>query len=353
MISKQTVLNLKMQRQHFYPKANPAEYNGLFRLMSPVTTLYWTRPGDPPTLVHRADFDDIYYNDGRRSRREIIKGRFQKGGIGYISADEMELFAGLYRIDLGKLSKKEYEILDLLEHEGSLNIHELKEVTKMFVKDITPILHRLQEGFRVYEDQRDREWDRSWYAFENEFPEVDIKRYTRIEALKIVLMRFAEAHVFFDLDMARSFYQLPKSDIELAIKGLVEEKALDSLTFEGKNGFMRTKDVLYLKENEVPKAPPSVYLIHRNDFLVKSHEPILKKQYHHPDYGLLFYVLIDGEFIGALYGRFTFGPIEVRSIQINLSKAEFESRKSEILDAIHVECDPEVCPLPEITLIEN
>jgi hypothetical protein len=314
--------------------------------MSPVSTLYWTRPGDPPTLVHRADFDDIYYNDARRSRREIIKGRFQKGGIGYICADEMELFAGLYRTDLGKLSKKEFEILDLLEHEGSLNIHELKEVTGMFVKDITPILHRLQEGFRVYEDQRDREWDRSWYAFENEFPEVDIKRYSRIEALKIVLLRFAEMHVFFDLEMAKAFYQLPKADLEKALQQLVEEEMLVPAQVDEKKGFMSQSDAAFLSIEELPVLPGLVVILHRSDFLVKSHEPTLKKQFTDPEHGLLFYILIDGEFRGALFGRFTFGPIEVKKIKIHLPETEFHARKEEILNAIQAEIDPEQSPLP-------
>lgn len=346
MISKENILRLFLLRQHLIEKASPSVYDGLFRAMSPVSTLYWTRPGDPPTLVHRADFDDIYYNDARRSRREIIKGRFQKGGVGYICSDEMELFAGLYRTDLGKLSKKEFEILDLLEHEGSLNIHELKEVTGMYVKDITPILHRLQEGFRVYEDQRDREWDRSWYAFENEFPEVDIKRYSRIEALKIVLLRFAEMHVFFDLEMAKAFYQLPKADIDQALQELVEEDALVPVQVAEKKGFMSKSDAANLSSEDLPAQPGSVVILHRSDFLVKSHEPALKKQFTDPDHGLLFYILIDGEFRGALFGRFTFGPIEVRKIKIQLPEESFITRKQEILLAIQTEIDPTLSPYP-------
>lgn len=43
----------------------------------------------------------------------------------------------------------------------------------MLVKEITPVLHRLQEAFLVYEDQYDGEWDRSWYRFEEMFPETN------------------------------------------------------------------------------------------------------------------------------------------------------------------------------------
>ena len=65
------------------------------------------------------------------------------------------------------------------------------------MKQITPILHRLQEAFLIYEDQYDGEWDRGWYKFIEMFPEININRYTRLEALKIVLQRFAYRIVWF------------------------------------------------------------------------------------------------------------------------------------------------------------
>jgi hypothetical protein len=323
-----------MQRQHLLKKANKKEYEELFRMMSPVSTLYWTRPGDPPVLVYRAAFDDLRWNDEKRSRREILKRSFQKGGIGYVHADELELFAGLYRTDLGKLTKQEYELLNLLEHEGSMNLHELKEVTGILIKDLTPILHRLQEGFKVFEDQRDREWDRNWYAFENEFPEVDVKRYTRIEALKIVLMRFAQVHVCFDSPMVRSFYQLPKEDIAKAIKELVNENQLVPFLLEGSEEFMAKEDFDYLSDNELPEMPKSIFLLHRNDFLVKSLEHELKKQFTDSEHGLLFFLLIDGEFKGAIFGRFTFGPIELRKLKLAIPPEEAEPRKEDVKKAI-------------------
>lgn len=36
----------------------------------------------------------------------------------------------------------------------------MNEETGMLVKEITPVLHRLQEAFLIYEDQYDGEWDR-------------------------------------------------------------------------------------------------------------------------------------------------------------------------------------------------
>lgn len=347
MLTKENLLRLYMDRQHLLKKASKREYEDLFRRMSPVMTLYWTRPGDPPLLEHRAAFDDLRWNDERRSRREIVKGRFVKGTIGYVCPDEWDLFAGLYRQDLGKLSRQEFEILDLLEHEGSMNLHELKEVTGILIKDLTPILHRLQEAFKVYEDQRDREWDRNWYSFENEFPEVDVRRYTRHSALKIVLRRFATAHVCFDYDMARSWYGLPKEDLKKALDEMEAEGALAKIEIDGASEYILREDYDRLEAEEFPEMRPSVFLLHRNDFLVRSLEHELKKRFSDP--GTLYYVLVDGEFRGALFGRFTFGPVELRSLKMDMDSEELLRRKAEILKAIEAEgIDFAQSPLPEI-----
>ncbi|HRY77502.1 MAG TPA: hypothetical protein P5154_01915 [Candidatus Izemoplasmatales bacterium] len=348
MLNKEDILRLYMERQHLLRKADKAEYEKLFRMMSPVTTEYWSRPGDPPHLAHRAAFDDLRYNDDRRSRREIVKGRFQKGGVGYVCPDELDLFAGLYRTDLGKLTRQEFEILNLLEHEGSMNIRELKAVTGMYVKDLTPILHRLQEAFKIYEDQRDREWDRQWYAFENEFPEIDVRRYSRLEALKIVLMRFAQVHVCFDLEMARSFFRLPKEDLANALEILFDEGKLGRIVIDGAEEYIGTDDKTFLETHDLPAMKPSVFLMHRNDFLVRSLEHELKIQFRDPDHGVLFYLLIDGEFRGCLFGRFTFGPVELQVLKLDLDETEIARRKTEILAAVYRDIDPEASPLPRM-----
>ncbi len=109
---------------------------------------------------------------------------------------DWELYACLYRKPLEASNRKQQEILTLLEQEGPLTIQLIKEATGMLVKEITPALHKLQEAFLVYEDQYDGEWDRSWYRFEEMFPETDLERYTRKEALVRLLRRFAYRCVF-------------------------------------------------------------------------------------------------------------------------------------------------------------
>ena len=68
--------------------------------------------------------------------------------------------------------------------EGLLTIHQMKEYTGMLVKEIMPALHQLQEAFLIYEDQNEEQDERGWYKFGEMFPEVNLNRYSRTDALK-------------------------------------------------------------------------------------------------------------------------------------------------------------------------
>ena len=281
------------------------------------------------------DFDDIEFNRDRQLKRKLIKGRFSGGNLGWIVPEDMELFIALYRKTLVKPTEIQLRVLELIEREGPLNIQQMKEATGLLVKEITPALHHLQEAFLIYEDQYDGEWDRGWYKFVEMFPEVDPDKYTRLEALKIVLQRFAYRLVWFDTAMAKSFYKLPEKEIKLAVNELVAE----SILVLSDSGYMLKNDAGLL-ENYEPKVMNFVYAIHRNDFIYKAHEHVLKEivkeltdglEYDHDP---LQYLLIDGEFHGASVGHFRNGPYALNDVVCDLPDAE--SRKEEIIETIRV-----------------
>lgn len=253
--------------------------------------------------------------------------------MGWIMPEEIELFAGLYRKPLTKPTLIQEEILHLVEHAGPLTIQQIKEETGYLVKEITPVLHRLQEAFLVYEDQYDGEWDRGWYTFTEMFPDCDLERYSRKEALKIVLRRFAYRHVVFDVAMAKSYYKVPEKEIKVALTELVAEGVL----LQDEEGYLLSEDVKNVEEYE-PVPMQFVYAVHRNDFLYKSNEHILKEQfkplYEHLEYDHepLQFLLIDGEFHGAVVGHFRNGPYDLNDVVCDLSYAE--ARREEILEAI-------------------
>ena len=326
-----SILFLRMQRQHLINPANEDEYKALYRDLQPGQNVYWNGFGQPPTLSFRADFDDIEYNRQRQRNRDLVKGRFAGGNLGWIVPEDIEIFAALYRKPLVNANMAQLSILNLIDQLGPLNIQQIKEETGMLVKEITPALHRLQEAFLLYEDQYDGEWDRGWCRFEEMFPEADLERYTRAEALHIVLRRFAYRMVWFDTEMARSFYKLPQKEIRTALAAMLETGEL----CEAENGFMLSEDAQQLPQ---PKPMRFVYAIHRNDVLYKAHESQLKKWIqpltgHLPyDHEPLQYLLIDGEFHGASVGHFRNGLYDLNDVVCDLPDPE--ERMDEILTAV-------------------
>lgn len=327
------IISLRMERQCFINKANEEEYIKLYRDMQPGQNVYWNGFGQPPTLSFRAEFDDLEFNRQRQLDRKLLKGRFAGGNLGWIMPEDMELFVGLYRKPITKPSIEQVKVLELIETAGPFTIQQIKEETGLLVKQITQILHRLQEAFLVYEDQYDGEWDRGWYKFEEMFPELNPDRYTRLEALKIVLQRFAYRIVWFDTAMAKSFYKIPEKEIKLAVSELETEGILA----QSEGGYLLASDVRLLESYE-PKKMNFVYALHRNDFLYKTHEHILKEKIKEMtedleyDHEPLQYLLIDGSFHGASVGHFRNGPYDLNDIVCDLPDAK--GRKDEILRAV-------------------
>lgn len=340
--SNHNLINLRAARQHLVNRAGEGDYDVLFRQMSPVRTVYWCCPGEPPCLSFRADFEDTEYCFRMRGRREIVKGRFQDGGIAYIFADELELFGAAYRKLRRGLTEIGEEVLSVLRREGPMNIGLLKEFTGLLSKQISPALHKLQEEFIVFEDQADNEWDRAWYLFEDEFPDVDFERYKRPEAIKIIIERFAWLNVRVDGDMIRSFYRFPAKEIKIAL----EELEVEGKLVPWENGYIRSEDTGSLTFGEEAAAGvKGVLALHRNDFLVKSNEHWLKELYRDDTYDVLQYLLVDGAFCGAVLGNFHNGPFDVEDVILDLSGEEARERREEVIEAVRKVNASELSPL--------
>lgn len=326
------ILALRMQRQHLLVPANKRDYDALYRDLQPGMNMYWHGFGQPPECTFRAAFDDVEYNRQRQAKRELVKGRFAGGNLGWIVPDDLPLFAALYMKPIIMMDDVQLTIMTLIERMGPLNIQQIKEETGYLVKTITPALHRLQEAFLLYEDQYDGEWDRAWYRFEEMFPEYDLNQYTRAAALEIILQRFAYRMVWFDSKMAKSFYKLPEKEIRQACSRLVDGGVLTAVD----GGFMLQSGVDAL--DDAPEQLPRVLAFHRNDFLVRALDHELKARFkplydalpydHDPQY----YVMVDGEFRALSVGHFRYGPYEIHDIVCD--SPDMWERKDEICAAV-------------------
>ena len=167
----ENIIGLRMERQFLTKQADEEEYIELYHDTQPGQNVYWHGFGEPPVISFRASFDDMEFNRRRQEERKLVKGCFQGGNLGWIEAECMQVFACMCRKPLNNPKPIQTELLELIEREGPVTIQQIKEMTGLLVKQITPVLHRLQEAFLIYEDQYDGEWDRGWYRFGEMFSE--------------------------------------------------------------------------------------------------------------------------------------------------------------------------------------
>ena len=62
-----------MERQFLTKEANEDEYIELYRDMQPGLNVYWNGFGQPPVVSFRAAFEDMDFNRERQMKRELVK----------------------------------------------------------------------------------------------------------------------------------------------------------------------------------------------------------------------------------------------------------------------------------------
>jgi hypothetical protein len=323
-----SIIKLRLIRQGLIQPFNHREYDGLFRDASPVPTKYWTMPGDPPLLTLRSDFDESQHNNNLRANRTIIKGRFQKGNVGYIFSDELAIHRAVYQKPIARFNHAETTLLELLRHEEALSIGQMKEITGWLAKDIAPVLHSLQAAFLVYEDQRDGDWERRFFLTEREFPDQSEQRISAEEATSILLRRALYRFVWMDETMVRDLLQIPKKDIVSTFQALIEQ----GIVIGYESGYLLAEDEAKIQVRNEPVQ--GIWCLNRNDWLVRAHQSKLKQQFKPSDGDVLYYLLIDGIFQGFVSGAFKNGPFEARSIAVLNSVCSISLREAAIRNAI-------------------
>ena len=326
-MNRETVLAWRMARQGLdEPVRSEPEYVTLVRLLQPVAPIANSMPGSPPRLVHRTAFDDSELADAMRGRCQLVKGRFWGGNIGYVLAEDLELYGAVFRKELKRFNPIQDQVYQALWSAGPLTPRQLKEETGLLNKQIMPALHRLQQAFLVYEAQEDSSWERPWSMLTAEWPDVDLERHPWEKAAGQVLCRFLRSQVFATFTQARDWSQFGVRQLSRLLEMLETGGSIVSGTVEGLGeGWMLAED------QGLEKRSPgrSVHMLHRADPLVRSHIGELKECFTGRE--VLQYLLIDGEFSGAVCGHWRIGPHDVEDLAVALSQAEKEARRDEIV----------------------
>jgi len=329
-INMAAILAERLQRQHLTePLRDPSEYTKLFRLLQPVSPVGYSRPGDPPRLVHRTAFDDGAVADQMREERSMVKGRFLGGTIGYVLAEDLGLYANAFCRPLLGLNETQEAVLDAIKRAETLTPRQIKEETGLLNKQIMPALHRLQKAFLVYEDQVDSDWERNWYEFAAEWPDIDLEEENWETAATEVLLRFLRGHVFAALEQLIDWSGWPSRSLASLVRSMEKDNAIVPRAVEGLGeGWVCPQDISLRSRG----ISPSVLMLHRSDILVRSHISELKRRFGGQE--VLQYLLIDGAFQSAVLGHWRIGPYDVEDVIVELPAAERANRRGEILKAI-------------------
>jgi len=124
---EQKIVSLRMERQLLDKPADEKEYLALYRDTQPGHNVYWNGFGQPPTLSFRASFDDLEYNALRQKNRELIKGRFAGGNLGWIVPEDLELFMTVYEKPLDTMNYAQLRIMETIDRTGPLNIQQRRK----------------------------------------------------------------------------------------------------------------------------------------------------------------------------------------------------------------------------------
>ena len=304
-------------------------YIRLFASLQPVTPVANSMPGSPPSLAHRTTFSDAAEADRLRAERTIVKGRFLGGTIGYVLSQDLDTYANAFCRPLERLSHTQQTVLDTVALQGPVTPRLIKQETGLLNKKLMPALHRLQEAFVVYEDQVDEDWERGWYDFAAEWPDVMIDKGRSDPAAAEVLRRTVSALVFATEENLRDWSGWPAGKLAGVLSGLERDGSIVPVSLEGTGeGWMLRQD----SKLEPGQAPPSVFMLHRSDMLVRSHKSDLKRRFG--EHEVLQYLLIDGQLLGAVLGHWRIGPHDVEDIVLELPAGERPARRDEILRAV-------------------
>lgn len=343
------ILLERMRRQHLLEPLEDSDdedaYAALFRLLQPVAPVHNTRPGDPPRLVHRTRFPDHELTARWRSEHRIVKGRFLGGRVGYVWQEDLPLYATACRKPLKTLKPIHEDILAAIRTSGGISKTQLKEELPYPAGKISAALQDLQAAFLVYEEQPDTDWDTGWFDFATEWFEVVTDPETTSRAMADAILNFIRAMVQADPGQIRSWSGFPRAAIREALGRLETEGRIARVETALGDGYMTAEDAGRYASRQFPDEPMPcrVFMLDKSDLLVRAHLEELEKRFAGRE--ILQYLLIDGQFRGAVAGHWRIGPHAVEDIVLDLDEREAAERKEEILDAVRWGYPPETHPI--------
>ncbi|WP_410769688.1 DNA glycosylase AlkZ-like family protein [Fontibacillus sp. BL9] len=323
-------------------RTDEVAYIELFRRLQPMSPVHFTRPGDPPRLIHRTIYPDFGVSSAIREQGKLVKGRFQGGRIAYVLEEDLKLYATAFRKEMTRFGTIHQEILALIHESGGLSKDQLKEELPYRPGDIGKALEEFQKAFILFEQQTDTDWDTGWLVFAEEWFQIPDDPESRTQAMEEVVLRFTQAMVFATESQIKSWSGWTGKQIASLVKGLVGQGKLKRAEVNGWGpGVMCEGDPVLedssVGESDAASVPKKIWVLDKSDFLVRAELDELKKRYEGRE--VLQYLLVDGMFQGAVIGHWGFRDYDIEDIVLDLPEEEAAARRDEAISAVREVCD--------------
>jgi ATP-dependent Lhr-like helicase len=291
----------------------------ILKALQPVKAISGGMPGTAPhPRTRMSDYDDDW-TERLRASAKLIKGRFMRGNVAYVSRNDLALYAAAFRRPTraaGSLSAQ--RILEGLERHGPMLKSTLRELTGLERGRFNQSLTALNRSFEAMEIQRTLDWDSPWDLYRRSYPEADVDAWRQVDARSEVLRRFTRAFGPATITEMADWSGWQPRIIQKLLDDLLQDNKLAEIRIDERDEltYLAQEDTGDLRE--VEPASPFLAWLPSSDPLVSPQWSYLVDVYRVERLPYcLGAVVEDGEIIGAAWGHYKrrFAHIEELNVE--------------------------------------
>ena len=335
-VTRAQLLAFRARRQYLAPDARgrtPEDVFAILRALQPYPPIAGTMPGSAPHPRSRVVGYQDEWSQRWRAAGRLVKGRFMKGNVAYVTDADLALYAAAFRRPLRRpLPRPTRRILDLLEQHGPMPKSMLREMTGIERSRFDRALLSLNRAFEVMEVQREVDWDSPWDLLWRAYPSAEPDAWEQSDAQAEVLRRFTKAFGPATVAEMSDWSGWNQRTINKLLDRLVAHRDIVRVGIEGE-----TEDAYLASEDA--KALQAAAAVNRFIVVLPTNDPFVMPQWSHLQaryrpyplpycYGV---IVVDGEIAGAAWGHYKRRYIHIEELSLEPAIVHDPPRMDEVL----------------------
>ena len=335
-VTRSQLFAFRARRQYLAPDARgrtPEDVFAILRTLQPFPPIAGTMPGSAPHPRSRVvGYRDEWSQRGRAAGR-LVKGRFMKGNVAYVTDADLALYAAAFRRPLSApVPQIAHHILDVLEQHGPMPKSILKGMTGIERGRFDHALLSLNRAFEVMEIQHEVDWDSPWDLRRRAYPVADLDAWEQTDAQAEVLRRFTKAFGPATVAEMSDWSSWNQRTINKLLDRLVAHHDIVRVGIEGeaKAAYVASEDT---------QALEAAAAVTRFIIVLPPNDPFVLPQWSHLQaryrpyplpycYGV---IVLDGEIAGAAWGHYKRRYTHIEELSLEPAIVHDPPRMDEVL----------------------